>query len=84
MSIKITVQAEKALQVTEMLLNSVKVVNKEIEKQDNHITRTVDTSNTVAAFSQEINAGVIETIKVIDETLQQAEKGQASLQKLGD
>lgn len=82
MSKKIIVQAEEALQVTEMLLNSVKEVNKEIEKQDNHITKTVDTSNTVAAFSQEINAGVIETIKVIDETLQQAEKGQASLQNV--
>lgn len=82
MSQKIMVQVEEALQVTEMLLNSVKEANKQIEKQDNHIKRTVDTSNTVAAFSQEINAGVIETIKVIDETLEQAEKGQESLKNV--
>ncbi|MEG0775511.1 ABC transporter substrate-binding protein [Clostridium sp.] len=82
MSQKIITQVEESLQVTEMLLTSVNQVNIEIGKQDNHITKTVDTSNTVAAFSQEINAGVVETLRVIDDTLQHAEKGQQSLKNV--
>lgn len=82
MSQKVMTQVEEALQVTEMLLKSVNDVNIEIEKQDSHILKTVDTSNTVAAFSQEINAGVVETLKVIDETLAKAESGQESLKNV--
>lgn len=79
---KIINQVEEAVQVTDVLLKSVNEINVQIGKQDSHILKTVDTSNSVASFSQEINTGVMETLKVIDETLHKAEGGQESLKNV--
>lgn len=72
-------EAEEAIDVTETLLKSVEDINIEMEKHSEHIMKTVDVSSEVGAFSEEVYAGVDETMKVIEDTLIKAKKGQASV-----
>jgi ABC-type transport system substrate-binding protein/methyl-accepting chemotaxis protein len=76
---RVSNEAEEALEVTEMLLKSVEDINLEMEEHSNHILKTVDVSSEVGAFSEEVNAGVDETIKFIEDTLNKAKVGQASV-----
>jgi ABC-type transport system substrate-binding protein/methyl-accepting chemotaxis protein len=72
-------EAEEALDVTEVLLKSVEDINIEMEKHSEHIMKTVDVSSEVGAFSEEVNAGVDETMRVIEDTLEKARNGQVSV-----
>ena len=76
---RVSSEAEEALEVTEMLLKSVEDINTEMEKHNEHILKTVDVSAEVGAFSEEVNAGVDETMKVIEDTLNKAKTGQVSV-----
>lgn len=76
---RVSGEAEEALEVTDILLKSVEDINLEMEKHSEHISRTVDVSAEVGAFSEEVNAGVDETMKVIEETLDKAKAGQVSV-----
>jgi ABC-type transport system substrate-binding protein/methyl-accepting chemotaxis protein len=76
---RVSNEAEEALEVTEMLLKSVENINMEMEKHSEHILKTVDVSSEVGAFSEEVNAGVDETMKVIEDTLNKAKLGQESV-----
>lgn len=79
---RVSDEAEEALEVTDILLKSVEDINLEMEKHSEHIARTVDVSAEVSAFSEEVNAGVDETMKVIEDTLNKAKAGQASVNKV--
>ena len=76
---RVSNEAEEALEVTEILLKSVEGINMEMEKHSEHILKTVDVSSEVGAFSEEVNAGVDETMKVIEDTLNKAKIGQAAV-----
>lgn len=70
---------EESLDVTEILLKSVEDINLEMDKQNNHIEKTVRASFEVSEFSKEVNAKVDETIIIIDSTLEKAAFGQQSV-----
>lgn len=76
---RVSNEAEEALEVTEILLKSVEDINIEMDKHSEHILKTVDVSSEVGAFSEEVNAGVDETMKVIEDTLSKAKLGQESV-----
>lgn len=79
MTKRVSNEAEEALDVTEMLLKSVEDINIEMEKHSEHILKTVDVSSEVGAFSEEVSAGVDETMKVVEDTLNKAKIGQDSV-----
>ncbi|MBN4049350.1 hypothetical protein JYT70_00385, partial [bacterium AH-315-N14] len=70
---------EESLDVTEILLKSVEDINMEMDRQNNHIEKTVRASFEVSEFSKEVNAKVDETITIIDSTLEKAVFGQQSV-----
>ncbi|MCM0650718.1 ABC transporter substrate-binding protein [Clostridium swellfunianum] len=76
---RVSSEAEEALEVTEILIRSVEDINMEMEKHSEHILKTVDVSSEVGAFSEEVNAGADETMKVIEDTLNRAKIGQVSV-----
>ncbi|MFL0269911.1 ABC transporter substrate-binding protein [Candidatus Clostridium radicumherbarum] len=76
---RVSNEAEEALDVTAMLLKAVEDINMEMEKHSEHILKTVDVSSEVGAFSEEVSAGVDETMKVIEDTLNKAKIGQDSV-----
>lgn len=77
-------QAEETLEVSDSLIKSVEAINLEMEKHSEHIAKTVDVSSEVGAFSEEVNAGVDETMKIIEDTLNKAKVGQASVDNVVD
>ena len=70
---------EESLDVTDILLKSVEDINIEMDRQNNHIEKTVQASLEVSEFSKEVNAKVDETISIIDSTLEKAAFGQESV-----
>lgn len=76
---RISGEAEEALDITDVLLKSVEDINMEMEKQNEHVLKTVEVSSEVGAFSEEVTASVDETIKVIEDTLNKAKAGQTSV-----
>lgn len=76
---RISNEAQDALEVTEVLLNSVEDINMEMEKHSKHVMKTADVSSEVGAFSEEVNAGIDETMGVIEETLNKAKMSQISV-----
>lgn len=72
-------QAEEVLDMTKMLLKSVEDINIEMEKHGEHVSKTVDVSSEVGAFSQEVSASVEETMNEIEDTLEKAKRGQIAV-----
>ncbi|MGH4123129.1 MAG: ABC transporter substrate-binding protein [Clostridium sp.] len=78
-TLKADKDVEESLDVTGILLKSVEDINMEMDRQNNHIEKTVRASFEVSEFSKEVNAKVDETIKIIDSTLEKAAFGQQSV-----
>ena len=79
---RVVKEAEDALEVTKTLLDSVKDINIEMEKHNQHIDKTVNVSSSVGAFSEEVNASVDETMEVIENTMDKAKEGQRSFNEV--
>lgn len=75
-------ETEETLDVSDILIKSVEDINIEMEKQSEHIAKTVDVASEVGAFSEEVNAGADETMKIIDDTLGKAKAGQLSVENV--
>ena len=78
-TMKVHKDVEESLDVTDILLKSVEDINIEMERQNDHIEKTVRASLEVSDFSKEVNAKVDETIGIIDSTLEKAAFGQQSV-----
>lgn len=79
---KVVSETEEALEVTQVLLKSVEDINVGMEKNSEQISKTVDVSSAVGAFSEEVNASVEETMSVINDTLAKAKNGQESVSEV--
>ena len=78
-TMKVHKDVEESLDVTDILLKSVEDINIEMDRQNDHIEKTVRASLEVSEFSKEVNAKVDETINIIDSTLEKAAFGQQSV-----
>lgn len=79
---KVVSETEEALEVTQVLLKSVEDINVGMEKNSEQISKTVDVSSAVGAFSEEVSASVEETMSVINDTLAKAKNGQESVNEV--
>ncbi|MBU5590365.1 hypothetical protein KQI89_01175 [Clostridium sp. MSJ-4] len=68
-------EGEETLEATEVLLNSVEDINKQIELNEKHIANTFQASNEVGEFSHIVFKRVDETIKEINSTLEKSKSG---------
>jgi ABC-type transport system substrate-binding protein len=78
-TMKVHKDVEESLDVTDILLKSVEDINIEMDRQNDHIEKTVRASLEVSEFSKEVNVKVDETINIIDSTLEKAAFGQQSV-----
>jgi ABC-type transport system substrate-binding protein len=78
-TMKVHKDVEESLDVTDILLKSVEDINIEMDRQNDHIEKTVRASLEVSEFSKEVNVKVDETINIIDSTLEKAALGQQSV-----
>lgn len=81
---KVFIQTDEALNATEILLSSVGDINVQMDKHEQHIYKTVEVSAEVGAFSEEVNASVEETMRVIDDTIDKAKIGEVAVQNVID
>lgn len=76
---KVKRESKEAYYSTKLLMNSVEEVNHEINNQSEHMGKTINISQEVKSFSQDMELSVNESIAIIDEMLSTTKEGQGSL-----